>query len=118
MVTHTGLNLFLCTVCGKCYTGNKQLPNHLKILEHGELLCTQCGYLTLDYNKYKYGMLKHSKTTIHLCPHCEYVSTIVTSLRSYILTHTGEKSYKCPDPNCDYASTQIGPLQRHIKRIT
>ena len=46
MVTHTGLNLFLCTVCGKCYTGNKQLQNHLKILEHGELLCTQCGYLT------------------------------------------------------------------------
>ena len=105
-------------MCGECYTGNKQLQNHLKILEHGELLCTQCGYSTLDYNKYKYGMLKHSKTTIHLCPHCEYVSTIVISLRSYILTHTGEKSYKCPDPNCDYASTQIGPLQRHIKRIT
>ena len=60
--------------------------------------------------------MEHSKKTIHPCPHCEFVSTIATSLRSHILTHTGEKPYKCPDPNCDYASTQMGPLQKHIKR--
>ena len=37
-------------------------------------------------------------------------------MRSHILTHTGEKTYKYPDPNCDYASTQMDPLQKYIQR--
>ena len=42
-----------------------------------------------------------------------YASSLAGNLRTYLKTHSGEKSNKCNQ--CDYASSRAGNLRRHFK---
>ena len=47
------------------------------------------------------------------CNHCDYASSQVSHLRRHLKTHSGEKSNKCNQ--CDFASYEAGSLRAHLK---
>ena len=47
------------------------------------------------------------------CNQCEYASSVKSSLRRHLKTHSGEKSNKCSQ--CDYASSDASNLRTHLK---
>ena len=47
------------------------------------------------------------------CNQCEYASSVKSSLRRHLKTHSGEKSNKCSQ--CDYASSRADALRAHLK---
>ena len=50
------------------------------------------------------------------CSQCDYASSQVGHLRRHLKTHSGEKPNKCNQ--CDFASTEAGNLRRHLKTHT
>ena len=44
---------------------------------------------------------------------CDYASSQVSHLRRHLKTHSGEKSNKCNQ--CDYASSYASALRTHLK---
>ena len=50
---------------------------------------------------------------LNKCSQCDYASSVKSSLRSHIETHSGEKSNKCNQ--CEYASSRASDLRRHLK---
>ena len=47
------------------------------------------------------------------CNQCDYASSQVGHLKRHLKTHSGERSNKCNQ--CDFASCQAGDLRTHVK---
>ncbi|KAG2343365.1 hypothetical protein BDR05DRAFT_933380 [Suillus weaverae] len=82
-----------CTICHKVISRKADLPRHMRT--HAE-------------NK---DDLKHA------CPYdgCDYKSLQKSNVQTHIRTHTGERSKKCPHPDCLFSTTDPGSLTRHRK---
>ncbi|GIY09131.1 hypothetical protein CDAR_534981 [Caerostris darwini] len=48
----------------------------------------------------------------HQCPFCFYSSTNATHVKDHVLTHTGERPYRCA--SCDKGFTRKSSLKSHI----
>ena len=55
---------------------------------------------------------KRSQTTA-ICSVCFKDFMYPSALTLHMRTHTGEKPFTCPHPQCDYRSTKKGNLKRH-----
>ncbi|QRV93358.1 C2H2 zinc finger [Ceratobasidium sp. AG-Ba] len=63
--------------------------------------------------------IPHGQTSIErrTCPRCNKVLRRPSALRIHLMSHLGIKPCKCPEPNCDYASTNDTNLHRHIQTM-
>lgn len=49
------------------------------------------------------------------CPYCEKGFSRPSSLRIHTYSHTGEKPFQCPEPNCDRFFSVQSNMRRHIR---
>ena len=96
--THSRLESYPCTQCGKRFKKEGDLINHLRWnhASHYEQYMT-----THDVKKRNYA-----------CHHCRKEFPILSSLKSHMLTHSGDKPHACP--HCDTRFARSSYLKSHI----
>lgn len=123
MMTHTGNKPHLCSICGKKYSQNSQLVEHmrshtgipteyytaynfkvsvymiffyLQYLIIGETLqCNVCGKGYSTAGNLAAHMKTHTGIKPHVCGICSKGFYVANKLAKHMRTHTGERPYAC-----------------------
>ncbi|XP_046747058.1 zinc finger protein 37-like isoform X4 [Diprion similis] len=107
----TDFQKFECNICKRIYKSEHNLSNHLLVHEKG-ITCNECGMEFNCTKRLNYHMFnKHRQSAPCICSICHKPFKSNGSLRTHILTHTGERPYKCD--LCGEAFTQRSSMMRH-----
>ncbi|XP_046597352.1 zinc finger protein 62 homolog isoform X1 [Neodiprion lecontei] len=107
----TDFKKFECNICKRIYKSEHNLSNHLLVHEKG-ITCNECGMEFNCTKRLNYHMFnKHRQSAPCICSICHKPFKSNGSLRTHILTHTGERPYKCD--LCGEAFTQRSSMMRH-----
>ncbi|KAN0109506.1 hypothetical protein V8E52_009149, partial [Russula decolorans] len=52
----------------------------------------------------------------HACPHCAKRFNRPSSLAIHVNTHTGDKPFRCPFPNCGREFNVNSNMRRHYRK--
>jgi len=96
MVTHTGERNYPCTVCGRPFKTLGCMKKHIFV--HSELTEKRL-------NKHKYKKYRN-------CPECNKPTS---DLEQHMLTHTGEKNFKCTECERSFARKTVLDCHMYYK---
>ncbi|XP_063609183.1 zinc finger protein Xfin-like [Penaeus indicus] len=111
VLTHTGEKPFACPYCP--YRASPRLG--VAIFDKLKTVNKSLNSVGLEsgcqWNSSK-DVRRNTKqgqgTKVHQCPYCQYSSTVLTNMNRHIRRHTGEKPFSCP--HCAYS-------YRHIQQV-
>ncbi|XP_053601156.1 zinc finger protein 93-like [Plodia interpunctella] len=119
----------ICDDCGNKFPSKCKLRVHWKRVHlHEKLICQICKRAFKSYKAYnrhlksnlrscvrmKYVNIQGTgKSRLYLCRDCPYTSKRNKDIQSHLLTHTGEKPFKCP--LCPLQYSQVGSLHSHME---
>ncbi|XP_048001143.1 zinc finger protein 567-like [Leguminivora glycinivorella] len=117
--------LYPCGVCGKVMKTKRSLTLHVNYFHVGvtSYRCHICGKYLIDRYCLKLHVDKHNNIVRAKKPNKLVPCTVCGrnfqhkgSLRVHMNTHTGERPYACPQPQCAAAFTQPFVLRVHLAR--
>lgn len=103
---------FVCTTCNRVCKKKDSLTRHMRTHMEFPYTCTVCSHKCKVYKDY----IVHRK--IHAtkrCDKCDFVTIRNDNLRRHMITHSEEKSHKCPYPECSYSTSRANLLSSHIQ---
>lgn len=112
VLKHGGEKNFKCPECPKTYFSPKSLRTHVQQI-HSEVkttyTCEICGAILRTMA----GFINHKKAhkKLYKCSVCLRLFGLASSLKSHMLTHTGEKPFPCDI--CGRAFRRLAELQPH-----
>lgn len=89
---HLNRKPYQCDICDKAYINEWSLTEHKRFKHEG-----------------------HKRALKYPCPFCDKKFAQNSTLKSHILTHTGEKPYKCTQCPAQFSQSNI--LRTHIKLV-
>lgn len=121
MNCHLNISPFLCNFegCSRAFRNPTRLRNHKQEfhLQIIRMHCAVCGKGFRTKASHDLHILGHDKPTIP-CEVCGKLLTNRKTLRTHLMTHTGEKRYKCEIEGCHKAFTKCSGLQVHMRSHT
>ncbi|CAJ0590153.1 unnamed protein product [Cylicocyclus nassatus] len=109
---------FPCPVegCSSILRTRTALRKHSLVHAERKFSCNVCGKSFAERTKLNRHMLTHTGQRAFKCDYegCDKAFSLEANLKSHIKTHTGEKSYKCQF--CNHAFTHPYNLRVHISR--
>lgn len=108
---------FQCALCGNTFSRKAPLIRHMEIHNGTITKRVQCDLCDKTF-RCSYNMQNHRRihTGTELIHNFLYSSLEDYKLLLFILTHTGEKPYRCE--TCNYATCHQSEFKKHMKRIS
>lgn len=102
--------------CGSILRTRTALRKHGKVHAERNFSCERCGRTFAEKTKLNRHMLTHTGERSFRCQFdgCSKAFSLEANLKSHIKTHTGEKPHKCQI--CDHAFSHPYNLRVHISR--
>ncbi|OCT60500.1 zinc finger protein 335 [Xenopus laevis] len=105
-----------CPVCGRIYTMQKRLTQHMKIHSAEKPhMCDKCGKAFKKRYTFKMHLLTHLQCvgkSRYKCEFCEYICGDRKQLLKHQLTHMNDKPFKCSQ--CKYHTYRQDFLLSHM----
>ena len=116
MLSHTGVQDFVCTECEQRFSRNSNLKRHM-LIHTGvkDFACTECDYKCAHNCNLKQHMLKHTGVKDFACTECAYKCARSSHLKQHMLKHTGVKDFACT--KCTLRFRQKGHLTSHLASV-
>ncbi|XP_055321232.1 zinc finger protein 888-like [Sitodiplosis mosellana] len=92
--THRGEKAFPCEYCAKRFLHRGDLHRHLKTHRELPFSCASCCRRFSDKTT-QVSHEKACKSKLHKCPSCDYKTAIRSRIKTHMVTHTGEKKFRC-----------------------
>ena len=115
---HTGKKPFICPSCSKAFNEKGNLKTHERFhSKKRPFKCDQCSktYKTNGHLK-DHIEIQHLNIKRFQCKYCLKKFGRISTLKSHIKTHTGEKNYKCHIEGCNKFFAEKGNMEIHYKR--
>ncbi|XP_066461432.1 gastrula zinc finger protein XlCGF57.1-like [Eleutherodactylus coqui] len=95
-IAYTGAMLFPCSECGKCFTDESNLAQHLRIHTEEQLYsCLECGKCFTKKKNLACHKKIHTGEKPYSCSECGKCFTKKRTLVVHQRIHTGEKPFSC-----------------------
>ncbi|XP_068611016.1 zinc finger protein 431-like [Brachionichthys hirsutus] len=116
---HTREKPYLCSDCGKTFSQRPNLLRHINFIHSGSRnekkhSCSECE----KSFKEKGALRKHQRTKHftelfrHPCTDCGKMIA-ASNIARHKLMHTGERPFKCTEPDCDKGFISAGEVKTH-----
>jgi len=114
---------FMCPECNKGFKSIKQLRNH-KVIHaktakppRADLICLHCSRnFSTKSLLHQHISSVHIRARPYACHECSYTTSVISSLRLHVRSHTGEKPFKCEE--CGYSTADHNTMRKHKMRHT
>ncbi|KAK7790894.1 hypothetical protein R5R35_007940 [Gryllus longicercus] len=119
MTLHTGERCHQCQYCGKAFTKDSTLHEHVKGVHErpNKHICATCGFSTYRANNLRVhiSMRHRGEYNNHVCPVCGAKVKQRAAFLDHMRSHTGERPYKCQ--LCESSFTCVARLTVHRKAV-
>ena len=115
---HSGKKQFICPFCSKGFNEKGNLKTHERFHSNKRpFKCNQCNksYKTNGHLK-DHIQIQHLKIKKFICEICQKKFGRISTLKSHMKIHTGEKNYKCHIEGCNKYFAEKGNMEIHYKR--